>query len=239
MEERRKRRTNRDIEECLNKAAIQLAKEVGFQNITVRGIVRKAKIEPIVFYKRHNDLNDFIDKFVKKYDYWFSDVAKECGHIKDDRMAYIAFLKNLFRSLKENRIMQQLLKWELSSKNDINLRTAKLREFYTLPLVQKYTKTLTDSAVEMDAVSALMIGGIYYLVLHADLTTFADINVNTEHGSSKINEAIEHLGNILFTDASSSHSKILEMAEKMKKDGMEITSIAKYTGLSTDIIQNL
>ena len=76
MEGKRKRRTNSEIEERLDKAIIQLVKEVGFQGVTVRAITRKAKIEPVVFYKRYRDLHDFIDEFVKKYDYWFSDVAK-------------------------------------------------------------------------------------------------------------------------------------------------------------------
>jgi AcrR family transcriptional regulator len=239
MGERRKRRTNRDIEESLDNAVIQLAKEVGFQNISVRAITRKAKIEPIVFYNRYNDLDDFIDEFVKKYDYWFSDVAKESEDIKDERTSYISILNSLFRSLKENGLMQQLLKWELSSSNDITLRTARLREFHTLPLVKKYMEEFVNSPVEIDAVSALIIGGIYYLVLHADLSTFGGIDVNTEQGSKKISDAIEYFGNVFFPDVSPVDSSMLEMAGKMKKDGMEITSIARYTNLPIDVIQML
>ncbi|MDR1525063.1 MAG: TetR/AcrR family transcriptional regulator [Tannerella sp.] len=239
MEERRKRRTKRDIEESLNKALIQLVKESGFQNLTVMDIVRKANIEPVVFYNRYNDLNEFIDEFVKKYDYWFSDIVKECGDIRDDRKLYVAIMENLFRSLKENRLMQQLLKWELSSDNDITRRTVGLREFHTIPPVNKYKEMFAGSPVAIDAVSALIIGGIYYLVLHAGMSTFADIDINTEDGSKKISDAIAYLGDVFFSDASSVNSGMLEMAEQMKKDGMKITSIAKYTGLPIDVIQNL
>jgi AcrR family transcriptional regulator len=238
MERKRIRRTNSEIEERLDKAIIQLVKEVGFQGITVRAITRKAKIEPVVFYKRYRDLNDFMDEFVKKYDYWFSDVAKNCEGIKDNKKLYIAILNNLFRSLKENKLMQQLLKWELSAGNSITQRTANLREFHTLPLVTKYKEILAGSSVEIDAVSALIIGGIYYLVLHADLTTFGGLDINTECGSRKISDAIEYLGNVFFSEVSA-NSQMLEMAEKMMKDGMETAAIAKYTNLPIDVIQSL
>jgi AcrR family transcriptional regulator len=238
MEEKRKRRTNSEIETRLDKAIIQLVKEVGFQGVTVRAITRKAKIEPVVFYKRYRDLNDFIDEFVKKYDYWFSDVAKYCEDIKDDKKLYIAILTNLFCSLKENKLMQQLLKWELSTGNDITRRTANLREFHTMPLVTKYKEILAGSSVEIDVVSALIIGGVYYLVLHADLTTFGGVDINTESGSRKISEAIEYLGNVFFSEVSA-NSKMLEMAKKMIDDGMETASIARYTNLPIDVIQSL
>jgi AcrR family transcriptional regulator len=202
MEDKRKRRSNSDIEDSLNKAFIQLVKEVGFPKVTVRALTRKAKIEPVVFYKRYNDLNDFIDQFVKEYDYWFSDITRNCGNIKDDKKLYIAILNNLFSSLKENRLMQQLLKWELSDNNDITRRTARLREFHTLPLVNKYREIFANSSVEIDAVSALIIGCIYYLVLHADLATFGNIDINTECGSKKISDAIEYIGNVFFADVS-------------------------------------
>ena len=33
--------------------------------------MRQAEIEPVQFYNRYDDLNKFIDEYVKKLDYWF------------------------------------------------------------------------------------------------------------------------------------------------------------------------
>ena len=67
MKERRKRRSAKDIKESIINAAT---------NLTVTGIMRQAEIEPVQFYNRYDDLNKFIDEYVKKYDYWFSDIVK-------------------------------------------------------------------------------------------------------------------------------------------------------------------
>lgn len=45
-------------------------------------------------------------------------------------------LVGLFQSLSENKIMQELLKWEVANNNETSQRTAQLRELHTLPLCQ-------------------------------------------------------------------------------------------------------
>jgi len=76
MKERRKRRSAKDIEESILDAANQLIENDGFSKLTVTGIIHLAEIEPVQFYHRYEDLNKFIDEYVKKYDYWFNDIIK-------------------------------------------------------------------------------------------------------------------------------------------------------------------
>lgn len=66
MKERRKRRSAKDIEENIINAATYLIENEGFSNLTVTGIIRQAEIEPVQFYNRYDDLNRFIDEYVKK-----------------------------------------------------------------------------------------------------------------------------------------------------------------------------
>ena len=74
---RRPRRSKADIEAAIQRAAIAQIKKKGFSLALVTDIVKRAKIEPIVFYNRYKNLDEFYDKFVKKYDYWLSN--KEHG----------------------------------------------------------------------------------------------------------------------------------------------------------------
>lgn len=238
MNNRRKRRKDIDIEDCIYKAAALIIEELGFSKVTVRELARKAEIQPIVFYKRYKDLSDFIDEFVKRYDYWFSDVAKDCESIKDNREEYIAIFTRLFLSIKENSLMQQLLRWELSDSNETTKRTANLREFHTLPLVKKFKNVFANSSVEIDAVSALIIGGIYYLTLHADLSPFGGIDIKTEEGSRKIEKAIEYFGNTFFS-AISTDPKTVEIARRMKEKGLNIDLISECTGLTITEIEQI
>jgi len=235
---KRKRRSKNDIEESINKAAILLIEEKGFQNITVTAIMQKAKIEPVVFYNRYSDLDGFMNEFVKKYDYWFSDLAKGIENIDNIKAQYLYILNTLLDSLKENKMMQQLLRWELSNNNTTTHRTAGLREFYTLPLVDKYKKLFEGSNVEIDTVSALIIGGIYYLILHADLSEFAGIDIRTDEGMKKIHTAIEYLATVFFSEVNY-ESESITIAKRMKGKGVEPTDIADYTQLPIDLINQL
>lgn len=235
---KRKRRTKNDIEECIINAATLLIEEKGFQNSTVTAIMQKAKVEPVVFYNRYNDLNSFMDEFVKKYDYWFSDIAKNIENISDSRLQYQSILNTLLDSLKENKMMQQLLRWEISDNNDTTQRTAKLREFHTLPLVDKYKQLFKNSSVEIESVSALIIGGIYYLILHADLSEFAGIDIRSKDGLNKIHRAIEYFSKIFFENLSID-SEAIKIAQKLKIRGINPEIIVECTGLSINLIREL
>lgn len=235
---RRKRRTKEGIEELINKAAVTLIESGGFSKLTVRNIAKEVKIEPVVFYNRYNNIEEFIDEFVKKYDYWFTGVAKTEGTVSN-RDEYLHILKNLFVSLKENTVMQQLLRWEIFDNNDTTRRTAGLREFHTIPLVDRYKQVFKDAPFEIEVMSALIIGGIYYLVIHSELTPFAGVNVNSETGHRQILNALEFMGNYFFDNLSGLDSKTLEIARKMKEKGFENDIIEECTKVPTSILRKL
>lgn len=235
---RRKRRTKEEIEELINKAAISLIQSGGFSNLTVRNIAEEAKIEAVVFYNRYTNIEEFVDEYVKKYDYWFTEVAKTKGHVSD-REEYLHILKSLFVSLKENPIMQQLLRWEIFVDNDTTRRTARLREFHTIPLVDKYTKIFKGAPFEIEVISALIIGGIYYLILHAERTPFGGIDINSQEGHDKILKAIDFLGNYFFDNISGLDDTALNIAKRMKAKRFEYDVIEECTKIPLNILKSI
>lgn len=141
--------------------------------------------------------------------------------------------------LKDNVVMQQLLRWELFEENEITSRTAKLREFHTLPLVDKYLKIFKDAPFEIEVLSAIIISGLYYLILHARLTPFARVDVNTEKGQEQIFKAIDYLGNLLFESVYGVDNKILEIAKAMQGKGLDNDLIKECTQVPISILQKL
>lgn len=235
---KRKRRKGNDIEQSIIKAAVELISDKGFLELAVTGIIKKAKIEPVVFYNRYRDLNEFINEFVKNYDYWFSDIVKQCSVKEDKKHKYIELLQSLLKSLKENRIMQHLLKWELSTNNEVTQRTAWLREVHTLPLVKEYGSLFSNTPVDIVAISALIVGGIYYLILHSSLSSFSGIDISTDEGEKRIMNAIEYLSDTLFAKLVE-ENKIIDIIKKMKENNIDVGVIANCTGVSVEIIKNI
>lgn len=235
---RRKRRSTEYIEKAILEAAAGFIEEKGFGELTVTGIIQKASIEPVQFYRRYGDLNGFIDEYVKRFDYWFSDVAKDSDSEGDEKERYEKIVNGLLDALCDNRIMQQLLRWELSGNNETVRRTARLREFHTLPLCSRYAKVFEGSDLDIVAVAAMMIGGIYYLVLHKDLSDFGGIDLNKEAGRERIRNAVRQLSGLLFS-AEGISCEAVGIARQMKKDNVPIDKIGKYTRLPQELIESL
>lgn len=235
---RKKRRRKVDIEQGIINAAIQIVEKKGFSGLLVTELARKANITPQVFYNRYADLDEFIDFIVKKYDYWFSDIVTENKNITDPKDKYKNIISNLFDSLSQNKMMQQLLIWELSVKTDSSVRTAQLREFYTMPLSNEYSRLFSQSSIDIAALSALIVSGLYYLILHADLASFSGVDVKSAEGKQRIYNAIDCLCDFLFSKITPS-SEVVEIARKMKLKGIDLEIIIDCTGLSRRVIEEL
>ena len=221
---KRYRRTNVDIQADIIKAAESLIKKKGFASMLVTELIKKARIEPLVFYNRYDNLSEFYDEFVKRYDYWFKDVLTEIEFPIDSKLGYINILKNLQEELQEKSVMLELLRWEIAEGNETTVRTAMLREMHTLPLVNIYETKFKDT--DISAISALIIGGIYYLNLHRDRSKFAEIDLNTEVGCKRIEKALEDLGNMIFHYQDLTDYKHT-VEEKMKENGISDEIIKK------------
>lgn len=235
--ERRKRRSAEDIEKSIIEAATKLIKQNGFGNLTVTGIMQEAEIEPVQFYKRYKDLDAFIDSYVKNFDYWFSDIIKACTSNGTIKQQYEGILCNLLKDLWNNEIMKELLRWEISSNNEISRRTSQLREFHTLPLCKTLKEGYSNSNIDMISITALIVGGIYYLILHNELAEFSGIDFNRESDRNRILKGIKQLSDVLFQETSKEPT--ISIASKMKKDGLPLKKIAEYTNLSLQIIEEL
>ena len=195
---KRYRRTNVDIQADIIKAAESLIKKKGFASMLVTELIKKARIEPLVFYNRYDNLSKFYDEFVKRYDYWFKDVLMDIQFPTDSEFGYISIFKDVHKALQDKSVMLELLRWEIAEGNETTVRTAMLREMHTLPLVNAYEGKFKD--IDISAISALIIGGIYiyYLNLHRERSKFSDIDLNTAEGQQRIEKALDTFGKMIF-----------------------------------------
>ena len=193
------RRTKATIIEDIRKAAVESVLKRGFSGSLVSEIIKKAKIEPVVFYNRYQNLEEFFSEFVKGYDYWFSDVAKEANKRETSYDQFIALIEGLQECMIEKSVMQELIRWEIAEGNDITKRTASIREMFTILLAEKYDDLFKNSGIDFVAIATIIVSGLYYLYLHKDRSTFCNIDMNTEEGRDRINQAIKFLSELLFS----------------------------------------
>ena len=223
---KRYRRTKVDIQADIVKAAESLIKKKGFASMLVTELIKKARIEPLVFYNRYDNLSEFYDEFVKKYDYWFSDVLSGSQFPTDDVNGFISIFKEVQKALSDRSVMLELLRWEIAEGNETTVRTAMLREMHTLPLVRTYEEKFKDTDIDIAAISALIIGGIYYLNLHRDRSLFSGIDIKKESGLKRIEDTIVMMGHMIYQYKESKDLKLI-IAERFKKEGISQDIIDK------------
>ena len=216
---KRYRRTKVDIQADIVKAAESLIKKKGFASMLVTELIKKARIEPLVFYNRYDNLGEFYDEFVKKYDYWFSDVLSGSQFPTDDVNGFISIFKEVQKALSDRSVMLELLRWEIAEGNETTVRTAMLREMHTLPLVKTYEEKFKGTDIDIAAISSLIIGGIYYLNLHRDRSLFSGIDIKKESGLKRIEDAIVMMGHMIYQYKESEDLKLI-IAERFKKEGV-------------------
>lgn len=197
---RRPRRSKADIEEAINKAAVAQIKKKGFSLALVTDIVKRAKIEPIVFYNRYKNLDEFYDEFVKNYDYWLSDLVRDSMEEIGSEEGYSNILEKLLTNLMQEEIKTELLRWEIAEGNHITERTSRLRELHAIELINSYSELYHRENFDIPAITAILVAGIYYLVLHKDRSTFAGIDINTIPGKRRMLRAIRNISSLMFRE---------------------------------------
>lgn len=197
---RRPRRSKADIEDAIHKAAVSQIKKKGFSLALVTDIVKRAKIEPVVFYNRYKNLDEFYDTFVKDYDYWLSDLVRDSIENIDSEEAYSNVIEKILNNLLSDDIMTELLRWEVAEGNNITERTARLRTMHAVDIFRNFEEKHADIGIDVTAVSALLVAGIYYMLLHKDRSSMIGIDINQAAGKRRIINAIREISRLIFQE---------------------------------------
>lgn len=197
---RRPRRSKADIEDAIHKAAVSQIKKKGFSQALVTDIVKRAKIEPVVFYNRYKNLDEFYDTFVKDYDYWLSDLVRDSIENIDSEEAYSNVIEKILNNLLSDDIMTELLRWEVAEGNNITERTARLRTMHAVDIFRNYEEKHAGIGIDVIAVSALLVAGIYYMLLHKDRSSMIGIDINQAAGKRRIVNVIREISRLIFQD---------------------------------------
>ena len=226
------RRSKSQLEKDIMAALERLVTARGFMNIPMLALVKEAEVDPNVFYRHYGTVDKLYEKFVSRYNFWLNDTL----NISDicqlgDKKFYAESLKTLFTELEKNSVMQKLLLWELEEDNSTTRGTANMREKLNLNLMAYYGEKFSTASIDINSLSALFIAGIFFLVLHRDRSTFCSVDFTTAEGRKRFLSSIDTLTDILF-DQLKEKQRQEETVRKMQADGIPLTKIADYLGLS-------
>ena len=239
---RKPRRTKLSLEKDFMDAVKNVIEKDGFSRTTLAAITGRADITPNVFYNRYNSMDELFEEYVKRYDYWLSDISDanvDPDDVDNHAELFEKILVGLTASLYQNKSMQQILIWELEEENEITTRSALLREANTAALVDSFDETYKAINKDLDirVVASLFISGIYYLILHKNMSTFCTIDFSKKEGKTLLLKTISQLTKMLFGE--DVKAETFRIATNMKLKGMDVETIAEVTGLTEEEVMGI
>lgn len=228
--ERAARRTNKELENAVMSALEALITERGFMNTSLLSFLKVAGIDANVFYRHYGTLEQLYDKFIDQYDFRLYDTRNSNMYKLDNRQFCVKALKKLYVGLERNVIMQKILLWELNSPNPTTYKTAAIRERMSLDIMKYISATFSRASIDIQPIAALLVGGVYYIILHHRQSGFCTLNFKSDHERKRIFKAIDMLVNLLF-DKLEQEQRYKKISLRMRKDSISEEKIAYYLGV--------
>lgn len=173
----------------------------GYTGLGVNAIAKEAKVNKKLIYRYFDNVERLIETYVIEKDYWLSFNNKILSQIdlKDKKNSiidnYVSILEKQFDFFWNEDEMQKIILWEISESTALLDSVSKVREEYGNALLALSDPYFKNSAVSMRGVSALLVCGIYYVVLHAkkNESTICGLDINTEEGRAEIQKSLRQI----------------------------------------------
>ncbi|SFB96300.1 DNA-binding transcriptional regulator, AcrR family [Parapedobacter composti] len=187
---------NRSKHKLIN-AVGEVIEKQGYTGLTSTNIAKAAGMSRRAISLYFGTVENLIEIYVKGKDYWVG-IAEQADLLdidkqeKDTRKVLECFLLNQFRYFYNNREMQKIVAWQISEPSDIMLHVCDTREKVSEFFFKLSDKELDGKNIDLRAVAALLVGGIYHLVLHAKNTDslFCELDINNQTDFQRIEKAI-------------------------------------------------
>ena len=186
---------NRSIQKLID-AVGSIIEFKGYTGLSATNIANAAGLSRRLITLYFGTVDNLIETYVRGKDYWLAASGNAVGLIKDNtgentRQILECLLQNQFDYFFSNAEMQKIILWQISESTEIMKEICEEREQLSKSFFALSDKELGKD-VDLRAVSALMVAGIYYLVLHAKSTDtlFCEIDLNAPEGMARIKKAI-------------------------------------------------
>jgi len=178
----------------------EIFKTEGPSGLGVNKVARMAGVSKKLIYRYFTSFEELVETYVLETDYWmvFSENVQqliEVTYAADSQKLVTDLLQNQFRYFYNEKQMQKLITWEISSNSDLMRSIHNVRETMGQKVLEFTDGHFKNSPVNFRAVSALLVGGIYYTILHSRYNggIFSGIDLSTEKGREEIIRTIQNI----------------------------------------------
>jgi hypothetical protein len=188
-------RTKREIMDTVS----TMMKENGHVDLEVSKITKRMGRSKETINYHYDNINDLLKLYIKEKDYWppfFErfNLSEHPGEQEIKRL-FIELMKDNFIMFRATPEMQKIILWQISQENPMLRSVSDEREKEGAKLLNLTNPYFVHSGVNFKAIIALLLGGSYYMVLHAETnkSTVCGIDVNWERDRDEVLKTIEQV----------------------------------------------
>lgn len=162
-----RRRTAKEIENDIFKVVSNIVLRDGLSAVSIKQVAKESRTDVSVLTRRFTDDNGLIKAYTSKFDYFINDVLCSIDMSSCSVIEYFhRMATNLVTNLYQNKEMQEVMLWELRVNNKLTRKSARSRENTLQEIMPNISsKIRLDMGVDPRALLAVLVGGLYYLIL--------------------------------------------------------------------------
>jgi AcrR family transcriptional regulator len=234
--EKRNRRTNQEIKKSIFDAVLRIVREKGFTSLSLNLISEYSNINPVTLGKRFRDVNDIIEQFIGRYDYWL-DFFTDSTDGEPTGASYRETLGSVLDVIWKKKAIQQILAWQITEDSEIAAAQARNRDEAINVLTARYAARFAGSPYDIRLLTAILLAAISCLSACRRKSSAFGTDLKGHDGSARLLKGISQLSDLVFDKVEKTQEK--ETARKLMKYGDSIEKIRDITGLSKAEIEAL
>ncbi len=161
-------------------------KEHGYHGLTLNKVTLRAGVSKPMVYEYFANFNGLLKAYIAGKDSWvtyFQSLELPDNPTTEElKNCLKKMLQDQFRYFHQDTEMQKLVHWQVSEYNPLMRATCENREREGARLLELAEGHFRSSGVSLKAVMAMLVGGIYFNVLHdgAGVGTMAGVNIRNQ-----------------------------------------------------------
>lgn len=187
----------------------------GYKALGVNAIAREADVNKKLIYRYFKNVDTLIETYILENDYWMN-VSRSSADIIESqpdpgkmKEVIVSLLRGQFDYFLGHESMQSIILWGITEQVDMLNSIGHVREIIGHIIFEKTDAFFKDTGINLRAISAILVGGIYYMILRSAKNggMISDINVNSAEGREEILKSVGQIIDWSFEQARSAKNK--------------------------------
>jgi AcrR family transcriptional regulator len=177
----------------------EILRETGYAGLKTNNIARRLGKDKNLIRYYFQSLNNLEKAYIRENDYWFAFFEDfnlpESPEKHQVQQLFTDLMLENFKVFRDNIEMQKIILWQISENNPLMKSVSEQREAEGEKLLKMTDPFFLGSGINFRALIALLLGGIYYIVLHGETnkSTVSGMDINLEKDRKAVSETIRQV----------------------------------------------